>query len=76
MVDVIKPPRKEELSRANPPVMPMGFRVGITPEVMVLDFLDTPNAREANIFYSIVLTQDSAKNLQAYLADFLKKKEL
>lgn len=70
-----KAPKKSELSRSTPPVMPMGFRVGITPEVMILDLLDTPNAKEANIFYSIALTKDSAKNLHDSLKDFLKTSE-
>ena len=75
MDNEIKPPKKSELSRSTPPVMPMGFRVGLTPELMILDLIDTPNAREANIFYSIALTKDSAQNLYESLTTFLKKDE-
>ena len=49
---------KSLLSRSHPPVMPMGFRVGISNEIMVVDFVDTPNTNEAVIFSSIVLTKE------------------
>ncbi|WP_130930672.1 hypothetical protein [Pseudomonas sp. Sample_24] len=68
-----KPLKKSELSRTTPPVMPMGFRIGITPEVIVVDLVDAPNAKESKIFYSIALTKESAKNLRDALVDFLEK---
>ena len=54
--------------------MPMGFRAGISNEVMVIDFIDTPNNNEAVIFSSIVLTKETAKNLLESLASFVEKK--
>lgn len=65
---------KNQLSRPHPPVMPMGFRAGISNEVMVIDFIDTPNNNEAVIFSSIVLTKETAKNLLESLASFVEKK--
>jgi hypothetical protein len=66
-----KPLKKSELSRVAPPVMPMGFRVGTTDEIMVVDFIDAPNIKESKIFFSIALTKDSAKNLHEALASFV-----
>jgi hypothetical protein len=63
---------KSLLSRSHPPVMPMGFRVGISNEIMVVDFVDTPNTNEAVIFSSIVLTKETAKNLLESLTSFVE----
>lgn len=63
---------KNLLSRPHPPVMPMGFRVGISNEIMVVDFVDTPNTNEAVIFSSIVLTKETAKNLLESLTSFVE----
>lgn len=65
---------KNHLSRPHPPVMPMGFRVGISNEIMVVDFVDTPSTNEAVIFSSIVLTKETAKNLLESLTSFVESK--
>lgn len=62
---------RNPLTRSSPPVLPMGFRVGISNDIMMVDFLDIPNQDNPNIIYTIALTKGSAQNLADSLAEFL-----
>lgn len=66
---------KKNLERSNPAVMPMGFRTGISSDIMLVDLLDIPNQNDPRIIYTIALTKASAQNLAESIAEFLAKAE-
>ena len=54
---------EELIYRINPPSFPMGFRLGVSKEICIIDFLDMPDENVRKVSYSIALTKETAQDL-------------
>lgn len=61
--------------RNSPPVLPMGFRVGVGKDICIVDLIDETHAANGAgnryCFYSFSLTKSHAKELRDRLDDFI-----
>lgn len=60
------------VTRDNPPVFPMGFRVGMSDDICIIDFMDLPDDGVRKISYSIAITRRHAEDLIEHLSEFIK----
>mgnify|MGYP000450370662 CR=1 FL=1 len=58
------------IDRKSAPKFPMGFRFGAIGEICIIDFIDIPNDT-GNVFSSIAITKDQAKDLVENLSKFI-----
>jgi hypothetical protein len=61
--------------RDNPPVLPSGFRFGISESICVVDFIDAPDDNVAKVFYSIAITKNQAQELIEIFSQFVSSPE-
>lgn len=66
---------KKLIHRENAPIFPMGFRCGISNDICVIDFIDTPDENVIKVSYSVALSKKHAQNLIDNLNQFLNQDE-
>ncbi|MBX8608204.1 hypothetical protein K5D65_13450 [Pseudomonas cichorii] len=59
--------------RTKPAVFPLGFSAQSTNDVIVVDFVDTPNEVDRNVFFSVALTKDIAAEMATVLKQFVEE---
>jgi len=63
----------EFIPRENPPLFCTGFRIGSNGHVCIVDFIDTPDDNIRKVFTTVVLTQDTARDLVEKLNNFINE---
>ncbi len=61
------------LVRKNPPLFPMGFRFSSSESICIVDFCDVQANESVNVFFSIAITKEMAKDLSDKLNDFISE---
>ncbi|WP_051916938.1 MULTISPECIES: hypothetical protein [unclassified Serratia (in: enterobacteria)] len=67
--------KKNIVSRVNPPIFPLSIRMGISDDICIVDFMDSPEKDVVNVFYSIALTKNHAERLISGLTKFIEMED-
>ena len=59
--------------REHPPTFPMGFRLGASDDVCIIDFIDIPASEVKKVSYSVALTKKQSQQLITMLNNFIEK---
>ena len=64
--------KEEEFTpRENAPIFPLGFRLGTSKEVCIIDFIDIPDNGIKKVSFSIAMTKSKAEDLVEQLNQFI-----